>query len=458
MRRMKTVTKDEWGILIFLVTLFLIIFFVFGYQAGWDSVGYMMLHPMREPVYPLFLWMLRVFDVFGENARLYVASFLQNIFAAVIVWYAICRIAHSFFYVFWQKVMTGLFLLIPYVLPFVMGKLIGGDEVMYSCSILSEALTIPLFELWFVLLAGYASERGEGGRYRQYGTVMLIALLLSFCRGQMMELILITALVGIFVAREYKSSFFVPVVLAVLAFICISLVTHLYHFEVHGKWMGNTFGPMNLAATAVYVSDEEDARLFEDNELKENYILVSSLAKKKGYTISSAPKGLLGIAEHAENAHDDIKYKVLNPILLEGDQAADGASVDARIKRDETVKTMSHILLPAHIKEWSKVYMGYFLVGVIRSVAINRAIFYPYVVMVLFMAIVLPGRCLYQNKDAPAVRWMVLALVVLFVNAAAVSVFIMPVFRYTIYIWSVFYLSGFMLFVELYKKNGENKA
>ena len=99
----KSEKSDKFGKIIFAASLlvFTLIFAIYKYSLCPDSGGYISMSSMREPFYPLFLFMLRtLFKNFlpflPEDAYLYAASITQNLLAAYAVYFAAVNIKKLF--------------------------------------------------------------------------------------------------------------------------------------------------------------------------------------------------------------------------------------------------------------------------------------------------------------------------------------------------------------------------
>ena len=147
---------------LFVLILSCLFFFGIAFIDGpiWcvDSGSYASMDFSREPVYPTFLWILRT--IFGENIYLFVAVTLQSL-----LWvYATC-IATMYVYDLASELLpqdkkSGFFKLVFVLLVFfsqlltsILNRFVAQRGSMYSESIMTESLAMPLFVLFCIRLS-----------------------------------------------------------------------------------------------------------------------------------------------------------------------------------------------------------------------------------------------------------------------------------------------------------------
>ena len=136
--------KKRWIPFLLLAALLLFfegMFLAYGPGVYNDSEQYLQMHIHREPLYPLFLW---VFRLCTPEHYLVLMGILQNLFMAVSIWLLTGSIARKFsLSIGWQ-----LLLVLLQVFPHLMTKYFSVMSVFITNSVMSEALTFPLFTLW----------------------------------------------------------------------------------------------------------------------------------------------------------------------------------------------------------------------------------------------------------------------------------------------------------------------
>ena len=145
---------------------------IWGVPIYNDSDQYIKMHVHREPIYPLFLWLMRL--IAGDSS-LVVAGFIQCILAVYasyrfityvlnnIVLKGIDKVKSTFQSVAFKwilaVVITG-----TVIAPYIITSLISVTHVMLANGILSEALALPLLFLYVVNIHRMMVERTEEGK------------------------------------------------------------------------------------------------------------------------------------------------------------------------------------------------------------------------------------------------------------------------------------------------------
>lgn len=219
---------------------FLSVFF-FGMLIIWgvpmynDSKQYLDMHVHREPVYPLFLWAMRL--IAGENS-LIMAGVVQCFLAVYASYRFITYVVDN---VIWGRIdistsvdvnfaehdiqnesdskfpgnlesdiqgkndskvwkwLITLAVTVVVIIPYIITPLMSVTHVMLANGILSEALALPLFLLYVINLHMMMVERTSGGEIRtRYAAVsFILAFILSLTRSQMIVTLIAWVIVSI---------------------------------------------------------------------------------------------------------------------------------------------------------------------------------------------------------------------------------------------------------------------
>lgn len=423
--------------------LFLFAYFHYGAVLEPDSASYIKMTLGREPLYPLFLWLGR--EIFGVN-YLDVIAAVQCVFGALTVWYVGHKFKRMLHYGVKMGIIVDLLLMTPYFMTEIVARLLGLPGEVYPCEIISEGLSIPLFELFFCQLMLAV----QGGAAKWYLTrAAVLAIILSACRSQMLVTVLLVLLAGFYIAFKEKSSWLYPMVLAALSFMLVSLVMHCYFLWIYGRFISNTTGPLTYSASILFVSEEEDVNLFHDEEIRELYRKVLLKMDEGRYREKYASKGIMKVAKYAEETHDGIVYYVLMPELRKYVMEKGIADeVDVQLAMDEIAAQFAEKSFPQNVGKWLMVYIGYVIFGLARSIAINRSLFYGYVFVCYLLAGILTVRAFLRNRNSGTALLMTFSLLTIVGNVTAVSMVIMPISRYMIYAFPFFYIAGLLLLRE----------
>ncbi|MBR5360396.1 MAG: hypothetical protein IK123_05850, partial [Lachnospiraceae bacterium] len=163
-----------------------------------DSKQYIDMHVHREPVYPLFLWIMRL--IAGEKSLI-----LTGVLQCALAVYSSYRFIT---YVLDNVVMgrngsgkwfTPLALTATVITPYIITPLMSVTHVMLANGILSEALALPLFLLYVVNLHMMMVERTDVGdiRIRYAAVSFILAFVLSLTRSQMIVTLIAWVIVAV---------------------------------------------------------------------------------------------------------------------------------------------------------------------------------------------------------------------------------------------------------------------
>lgn len=433
--------KRSFGIFMILLIFFLGMFAVYGVGVYNDSEQYITMHIHREPLYPLFLLLCR--KIAGESAGLVLTAVVQNILTAVSIFCLVTYLRKQFLLTVWEE----LALLVLELMPHLVTKYVSALGIFLENSVMSEALCIPLFQLFvlFILRMLFEKKRTDA----LWG--LLFAYLLSMTRGQMMTTILIwliAAGVVLIFEKQYKK-----LVIPLLAVVCVfglrSLSVYTYNYCVTGYFMGNTYGKVNTLTNVIYACDKEDGGVFEEgSEERAFFDRFYEEADALGANYRYAGDSLSEKTAHLEDYHDILKFQVLEADLS---RYYFGPNTDyytqSRLS-DVMAGKMLVKLFPKCFGQWLYDYLLLCRYGFIRSIGIVHRLVNPIVLLLYLAAVALSVVVYRKNRRSKAVYVMGLALLFIAANVCATSLTIMCLSRYMIYGFSLFYMALFLLVVE----------
>ena len=279
--------KKRW--IPFLLPAALLLFFegmflIYGPGVYNDSEQYLQMHIHREPLYPLFLWVLRLCT---SEHYLTLMGIVQNLLMAASIWLLTRSIARKFSLSFWWQI----FLVLLQVFPHLLIKYFSAMSIFITNSVMSEALAFPLFTLW----AMNALELLWEGKSKNAVGMLVLSILLSLTRGQMMVTILVFFFVElyriIFVCKKKRLLFSVLglILLLVAAFVIRTLTVRYYNLAVHGRFINNTYGNVNLVTDMIYASDREKTSRMNRQERSFMKFLIRHGRSKAIISLQEAP-------------------------------------------------------------------------------------------------------------------------------------------------------------------------
>lgn len=441
----------SWFIFIGLFVFFQVMFAVYGLGVYNDSQQYITMHIHREPLYPLYLALLRW--IAGPDRGLVAAAIGQSILTVV----SIFALAEYLTDRFSLKLPGELVLVGLLILPHLMTKYMSALSIFLENSIMSEALCIPLFQFFILFLLRMLYE----ARLRDTVYALIFAFLLSMARSQMFVALVIWvlgAMLVLLVRRRYKR-----LILPLCALACVMGVRHLsvytYNYCVTGYFMGNTYGKVNTLTNVIYASDPQDRDVFEDGSLEQKFFdLFYEEADALGANYRHAGETIAERTEYLEDYHDILKFQVIEAELSAYYWEYGEVTSYYELSRmsDEAAGIMLVKLFPVSFGQWLYDYLLLCRYGFIRSIAVvNRLI--NWIAFGIYLAST--GLLVYMcRKDwrNPAVWLMGLAFLFIVANVCAVSLTIMCLSRYMIYGFSLFYIALFLMCREfIYMKTGK---
>lgn len=406
-----------------------------------DSHQYIAMHIHREPLYPFFLWIFRI--LLGEEHYLEAVRFLQNALSAFsVIWLTECIRRE-----FGLKELMALPICLLQLAPHVITPLFSASALVLTNGIISEALGLPLFYLFTAQVLKMIFEKKSGAAV----SALLLSILLSLTRGQMMAAILlwmVAVLAMLVPGRQWKRMIAVLLCTAA-AFCCRSVLVKSYNLCFNGHFINNTFGGVGMLANVLYAADRSDGERIEDEKAREFFYLSFDLAWEQQANYSYAPEGFLNRAAHLEQYHDMLKFDLIEePWRAWHDREGFKDYILENVESDRVAQTITKSIFPAVAGRWLYDYLALSAFGLIRSVAVVHPLLNCFAVVCYVLLIALMGYTFYQNRKSRAVRAAAFALLAVAANVYATSMIIMCLSRYMIYGLPLFYIGGLLLLYE----------
>ena len=429
----------------------------FGVGEYPDSVTYIEGSIDREPLYPLLLKAFRA--VFGSG-YLWAVIITQNLFAFLVTWYLYHYICKRFrLNLLFQWGMIAV-LLVPHILS----RLLTPSGIILTDAILSEGITLTLYQLFFVLILNMCLEEKKI-RYAVYS--LFVAFLTTLARGQMMPMLLLWMLFTVIVLCRHTSGWrkkcagVVVVILVTFgAFGARSLLIEQYNEVMYGVCCGNTGGNMTILTNVIYSASEEDIRKAAESLPEEDGALLLKIhaqMQEQKLTSADAGTGILANIRYHEDSHDRIKFEILYP-ELEASVRARNSELTAdqiRVCMDEQAGQYMISLLKENVGDFLMTYLYVICGGFIRTVAVLNPVFAVYALLIYIVAIGLMWYLFKRSRHADASVMMALVLVMIAANVCATGLTIMCLPRYMIYNMSIFYVAGLVLLQKVWKRSCE---
>lgn len=421
-----------------------------------DSSTYIHMSLHREPLYSLYLATFRA--VFGgaggeSDAWLLWAVAGQGLLAAAAAWSIPAYLYRQLNLPKWAAVcLTALPLAVSLLCRFGAGR-----QSMYSNGIESEALSIPLFLLFFRFLYAFLLDRQAGSSRsplldRNFLTAALLCVLLVSTRKQMLFTLLLLGLALAFDGLKTEKILRFLVRLTVTALAVLGLCAGLdrcYNYALRGEGVTHSGDSRFLLTMVVYTAQREDAQRIEDPRIRALFLDIYDACDEAGYLKNSAPEGWLGRVDHFGDHYDHIQIDNLRPAVTEYvSRNSSGSETEQADEVDRIMNEMTCALLPACLPSMIGCFFDNLLSGLVTTVSMRTpaliaaaALFYlGYLGLLLLLLL---------RRTSPAVTlFSAFTLLSILANVALVSAVIFCQSRYTIYNMPLFYMSGFLMLLS----------
>ena len=513
-QRQLQISHDLLILAVFTV-FYLFFFFLDGAVLHADSHSYLYMDISREPVYPLFLAALR--GLFGEESFLSAASFLQNLVNAACSAYLAIVLIREFFgpagdlfsssdkaketgtavpgeterkpektqsgsgsgpdrrnpsRLIWE----GLILLIL-MAPSLLTRFAARRGSTFSCSIMTESLTIPLWLLAFAFFLEILLGRGK----KKVLFAALTVILLIGIRKQMLVMIPLFFLVLAYAywlpSRSIKRALFC-IALPAACFLCVALSERVYNYALHGLTLGHTDSNNTIFTIMIYASEPGDEKYLGEAGLDMasyaamgdegigRYLTLTEemLADPQLYSYGELYGDLIlqadrehltltyaaGDQEHFSESYDAIAIGMSQPVIEEwlnerGVEGKEATAVLADVVRGEILKKV----FPKKLPRILQVYVNSFAHGMCLTVARGGRIFEIYSLFAYAAFALLIVLAFVRWPDSPAGVFGGLVAFGILGNVALTTLVIFCQTRYMIYNMPLFYLALALLLREV---------
>jgi hypothetical protein len=326
-----------------LLLLFTSFFLFFNFQEPLyspDTYSYLRADITRFPGYIIYLRILKA--LFGNGfGTVAVAGHLLMGIAAVSVIFKNLSVLFRLSWI-WKSLLLAI-ILFPYFKP-----------IEIAVNLTSEGLAYPLY----LLLVSFALDFLFKNEVKKVLYIAVVYLALVLTRGQF---IIIAPIIGFVFLLKLKRKVFKPKAALILVFLfCLPLISGLadrtYRFIFYSYFKTTPYSYVNVVALPLYISDENDAQLFEDKDVQHIYN-VSYKQLDSLQLLSSAVDGSYQekyMRFHYnfpqicnQNIHDyGLKY-----YLKQGVPPPENA-----FAIENTCKTLTPVLIRAHFKEFLALY------------------------------------------------------------------------------------------------------
>ncbi len=441
MKNRKTVTHII--ILAVLISFFTAILLKFGVAVYNDSDQYISMHMRREPVYPVFLYLIR--SLF-EDHWMIAAGVLQTLIVVVF----------SYRFILYISDVTGfgpvgLYIVTAFVLmPYIITPLISSTHVNLSVAIMSESIAMPMFLQFFIDMHAFLT----GQHTRDAISGFIFALLISLTRSNLVILPIAWLIVALIVYIPRKKIIAVLLVIAafISSFVIRDVVTKSYNLRFNERYVGNEYTGQTALANIFYACDREAGERIDDPELAAIFYTLYDDMNQRGWSYLYAGDSASERAVYLEDMHDRIKFEVIEFGLRDIIEATGIHDyIDYNAIAEDYCSQLIPALFPTCLSRWIPDMLIMGLRGIVRSVSVCTSWGYVYAAVIIAAAVCIMLILLRRDRRSPAAWMLGLSLLLILGNAFGTAMIIMCISRYMVYGFAVFYTSLLAGVCELYR-------
>ena len=446
------------AMLIFSAIFYLFFAFLDGPYLSPDSETYIAMSLHREPLYSLFLALMRA--LFGPDREKYLmgAIIIQSLLTAVAAWSI-----PAFLYkkLSLPKPVAFLLLMMPFGVS-LLCRFGAGRRAMYSTSIESEALALPLFLLFFRFLAAYVMEARS--RLKNLCSAAIFCILLISIRKQMYAALLILLTV-IFVemlrSKCWKKGLLSLAVSALTILLAVTGLDLSYNTVLRGETVRHSGDSRFLLTMIFYTAERDYGKKIDDANIRKLFYDIYDTCDEAGYLKHSAPNGWLPRVNHFGDHYDHIQIDTLRPGVTDYVAVNEpGTETEMAARVDDIMQTMTGSLLLSCLPSMIGCFFDNVLSGLVTTVSMRTfllsiaalILYAGYLALCALCIVRSKRRCTSENgvctkkKARPeVVHFSLLVLLCIIVNVAVVSAVIFCQSRYTIYNMPLFYMGGILM-------------
>ncbi len=433
------------------VTAFYVFFGIYdGPTICGDTGSYISMSMSREPLYCLWLAFFRTICG-GGDVYLYVAVFFQNLFLAVAAWSLAEYIRKEFSLKYgWEALM-----LLVVMATSLITRCLTLMYAMYSNTILTEALAIPMFLLCIRYSIDYVFNR------RIYALVMdCIVVFLNISSRKAMYICLAGLVVAVVLAftlrKKLVKGLLMALVLSIVILGCVKSFDRCYNYALRGVWSTHTGDAKFIATLLLFTTDHADVQYIEDEVLAELFLEIQDKGEEYECLEDDSITGWFARANYYNNSFDLVTYSCLNAVVgAYAEDIYEEGSIEYKQLVDEIETALIAALLSHHIMDCVEVVYDNFLCGLVTSVAkMHRVlVWYAFGIYAIYIAAMAHiGRISWKKKKEQGDEWCAVsefrtfcfaafALFMIIMNIGLTAVFSISQGRYLIYSMIVFYIA-----------------
>ncbi len=452
MKKAETAAKRDLSIpLAFAASAVFYLFFAFRYGVylGSDSAGYINMISAREPVYPLMLALFR--KLFGTEGYLFAVIVMQNLLMA----FAVSLLCSYLKKRFKPGTFVYVLLFMPHFAEALLTQYAAQRGVVYTNSIMTEGITLSLWII-FIWLCLRIREKNDA---KDVMAALLLCGLMMDIRKQMavgfitLFIVMLCDREGLKKKGEHIKNMFIVAASIVIVIIMAMLGTRMYNYMLRGSFAQNTRDMNLVLTTTLYVADREDAKLIEEDDVRELFEETMDILDETKSNHSYAGAGLRALEEHYEENYDVITVNTTGPLFIEyAEKKGFKAGMDAEKEADRMSGVIVKSLMADNAAMYLKVYISSLINGLVNTVAARHPVLDIFALAAYTGYVLLMILCFKKKETYQAGVFAAIVLTAIAVNVGVTAALIFCQSRYMIYNMALFYTAGLVMLWELFGK------
>lgn len=463
--------KDKTNITKIVLFIITLLYFTFGqgevgYYLGGDSEAYFVTfkHSVEAmPIYPLFIHIL---DLVSWNIYyLNLAVVIQVILCTISLLYFVFFIVKQFSLKIWEMFIVWFLALLPYIL------LLPEDPIAHT--IMAEALAYPLFYIFVVIILKGIFLKEQ--KYCYYG--IIYGIMMALIRSQMQFLFGVVGIVFAYITfyndkekvtyKKIRNVFIKCVIMLGILLLSMKTVSVLQitYEKVFFNAPAQSYSSQTLIQRLLYVSDREDAELFEDANIREIFLNTYDSMEEEQTLVEYKPDTLLGWKHIVESCGANSRFVGAEIVAnLEGRGVASSDEFGLESQVLEYSSQMVEVLMKAHLKEHLSVAMMLMPAGYVSSILFHKYQIYGLihiaVLMAYLFAIITSMIIFWKNKgteNRKVAEYMLGIVVIAILNVTASNLILFGLQRYLAYTVGIFWVGMYLIVRVLWSKCFDNR-
>lgn len=422
------------------------------------------------PVYPLFLFGIRA--VFGENLYLGAAVVLQSLIAIFCTMLFVLYLQSIFRLRFVEVILCYILAMLPFTIEL--------PKAGITHEILTEGIAYPLFYIYFILVLKYVFS----GKIKWILSIVMMAVLMSLIRSQLICLLGVTAAVYICVqlvkcggkkSRRRVVRIAVDLCISVVGigalFFLINQVNNGYQqyavpamirmeqgnteadnegeaAETKATGSGEAKKSVSISQMTrlivirgFYEADEADVELFDTPQMREMFRRAYTAIDELEYRYVYARQGLY-------LWRDLVKDKIAGVVAGEV-RAYLEENPDVSLNAAQVVRELGMKVLLKHFDRYLYHTIRLMISSFIASVffQIERIYLICHIITLLLFVIAITGAiyCMKNSRDHMAAVLMLVAVGTIIMMVGIINMIFVGLQRYMVYMMGIFYCSMYLL-------------